>query len=704
MASIDRTVAVPAVISVALVAILNLPAVQGVFADLDDWTHLETAVGIVRGDVEAWKHVLFANQGVAASRPLPYLLWAANYLLFGFEPTGYFVTNWLLHVGLAAAVFALGNRLGGPWVGAVAAVLVGLSGSSNQPVYYLSGRDDQLANLLFVLGMLAWQSGRTRWGARWGTVGIFVCGVLCKITALALPLILLVDDVLVDGRDALKPRRLLARYAPFVGVVLGAVVVLMISTGVSNPMALLTPEQRGGLAVGAGIDTFVARAAQGSLLPLFAKQGGVHTLFFELPRLAAFGVAFLGVLRWGALDGRVLLLGLAWTLVNFVMPYPFIVMDSYRVQDSGRYLQLPLIGFGLVVASLCGRRPLQDVGGLAGPAVILGTAIGFAAIVTPSLGRPHFDSRTLLRSLSAVSQDLPDGGRILVGVKRMDHGFTSLAASSLLFEMVPTLEEKPHWFLEGGDTLYRNTRVARSYEYGRYEVVDGDFDLSRVDTSKDQLLVDVMTPSGLDFARVVVPPEAFGGTTTQALPRWSFRDGDAQGWMWHGVPMAMFRTPLTDASRRRVEPPGRAGVGLELYSDQFLAPAVIHRMLQASPGRPPHLVSPPVAIEPHQACGLTIKLTLPDRVEPSYAESDFLVPSRRVALLGWSESEELGDPLERFVVLPLSEWPGPQTATVRLDNAPSWLSSGTVRRLFVVPANVRGPVDVHSLVFLPCTE
>ena len=703
MLRVDRTVALPAALSVALVAVLNLPALQGVFADLDDWTHLETAVGIARGDGAAWQHVFLANQGVAASRPLPYLLWTANFALFGFEPMGYFATNWLLHVLLAVAVFALGNRLAGPWAGATAAVLVGLSGSSNQPVYYLSGRDDQLANLAFVCGVLAWQQGRSRWGPRGGTVLIFVAGLLCKITALALPLVLLVDDVATEGRAALHPRRLAARYAPFVGVVLVAVLVLMISTGVSNPMALLTPEQRGGLAVGAGIDAFVARAATGTLLPLFAKQGGLHTIALELPRLAAFALAIGLALRLRSVHGRLLALGGAWMAINFVMPYPFIVMDSYRVQDSGRYLQLPLIGFALVVAALCARRP-REPGGWAGPAVVLGTALGFAAIVTPSLGRPFFDARPFLRSLAAVASELPDGGRILVGVKRMDHGYTSLAASSLLYEMVPGLRDKPYFFLEGGDTLYRNTRVARSYEYGRYEVVDGDFDLSRVDTSRDQLLVDVATDGDLDFARVVLPPAAFDGHTTDPLPRWSFRDGGDQGWMWHGVPMAMFAVPPSRAERRRAPPPARQGVGLELYSDRFVAPAVIHRMLRASPGRPPHLVSPPLSLRAQQACGFALKLTLPDRVEPSYAESDFLVPSRRFALLGWSESEELGDPLERFVVLPLSEWPGPQTATVRLDNAPTWLSSGTIRRLFVVPANVRGPVDLHSMVFLPCEE
>ena len=689
-------------LSLLLVAAGNLPAVFGVFADLDDWTHLEAAVGLVRGDGQAWRQVLLGSQGVASARPAGHLLWAGNYLAFGFAPMGYFATNLLLHVALSAAVFGLVWRLSAsPWASAVAAVTVGLSAASNQPVYYLSGRDDQLANLAFVGAFWLWQGGRDTLRGRLGAAGLLAIGAACKITIVALPAVLLIDDLLRDGRSALHPRRLLARYGALGVVLLALALVFGGVLGTANPSDLLTPEQRGGLLAGAPLGLFVQRVAQATLLPLFAKQGSFGVMPLELLRLVGLSFGALVLLRMRG-HRRLAALGLGWMVVNLALPLPFVVMDSFRIQDSGRYLQLPMIGFALLAAAASARLASDRLSRWAGPCIVVGTAAGFFAVVTPSLGTNHADSRAFVRALESAAEGLPSGGRLLVGIKRMDQGLTSLASSSLLLEMAPTLPGKPFVFLEGGESLHRNTSTERSYGYGRYEVVDDRLRLAELDTAgADRLVVD--GPDGA-WSRVELAPGLLAGAGERGLPRWSFRGGDPQGWMWRAIPPRLLRRPPRPGARLDRIAPAKEGAGLQLFNDRYIAPGVLARTMRAGFGAPTHIESPPVAIEARRACRLSLSLVLPDRVEPSYAESDFLVPSRRFALLGFSAEGVPLDPLEHFLVVPLSEWAGPQTVSVRLDNAPTWLATGTVRRLALVPSNVRGPVDLHSVVFHPCEE
>ena len=61
-------------------------------------------------------------------RPMPHLMWLANYYIWGFNFRGYqliFIALWL---GIVALVYTLGSRLGGRGAGATAAALVGLHG------------------------------------------------------------------------------------------------------------------------------------------------------------------------------------------------------------------------------------------------------------------------------------------------------------------------------------------------------------------------------------------------------------------------------------------------------------------------------------------------------------------------------------------------------------------------------------------------
>ncbi len=688
-------------LALGVVAFANLPVLGRDFADLDDWTHIGTSLGLLRGDPAAWNHVLLGRTGVASVRPGSAIAWAANVAVFGFRPLGYFATNLALHVALAGGVFALVHRIGrAPWAAAVAATAVGLSAATHQPVYYLSGRDDLLANGAFVAAVLLWQGGRDRWSGRVGVALIYGLGALCKPTILPLPLLLLLDDGLRDGRAAFSPRRLLGRYGPLLLVAGALVAALSGVLGTTNPGSLFTPEQRDGLAAGRGLGRFAGRVAGSLLLPLFAKEGGVSALVFDAPRVLLLVAAVLSLRRRGV-HGRLLILGLGWLLANLAMPLPFVVMESWRAQDAGRYLQLPLIGFGLMTASLLVRPPTGRWTRVLAPALVLVTLLPFLMRVTPTLGDSGAGTRQFVRALQQASTDVPADGRVIVAMRGPDHGLASLAASFLLEEQVPSLPGKPYLFLEGSRRLHRNTQRGATYDYARFTALRDDFALRELDAENGDRLVAAQPGGG--WAQVVLDPRIFGGGVG-AAPAWDFARAGAEGWTWRGVPNSMLRGVPRDGRTPVVPAPSQPGVGVELYVDGYLPPAVLDRAMGHLRQQPTHLLSPPLDLQPTAICGLTLSLTLPDRVEPSYAEGDFLVPSRRFALLGWSEGEGVPDaPFERYLVVPLSEWAGPQSVTVALDNSPGWLATGRVRRLALLPANVPGPVDVGSLVFMPCS-
>ena len=681
---------------VGAVVALNAPALLGGFSDPDDFAHLEAGLGIARGDGAAWLQVLSPAKGVTAMRPLPWLLWGGNAMFFGLEPLGYYAVNLGLHALLAALVYLVGFELSRSRGAAlVAGALVGLAPATNQAVYYLAGRDDQLANLAFVGGFLLWQRGRAHASGRWLTALVLLLGLLCKLTVATLPALLLVDEWARRGGRHARPRRWVD-FVPFLVAFAAYGGLLFASWGHANPASLLTPEQRADIGHVGG---FASHVAQAALVPLVAKHGGMGMLRFELPRILGYGLLFGALAVNRGPHRRLAVVGGVWLLLNLIIPYPWVVVDSFRAQDSGRYLQLPLIGWGLLVASACVHEGASRVARAAAPVTLAAVALSFAGGVTPGLGAGRAPTDAFVRALRSASIDLPSDGRVVVGVSRLDHGITSLGASSLLDELVPELPARPFYFVEGQTTLWQDTRTERSYEYGRYEAVDPAFRIADLQPGLDRLIVDTTVNGETAWAAVQLPVRPTPGKATVG---WDFRGGDALGWQWRFVPRHLYRDPPRDPRARVASAPASVGVGLELWNDRFIPPGVLGRLVGTGRQWPPHVVSPTVRIAPRSTCGLELVFQLSDRVIESGSEAAFLVPSERFALVAWTADEDFDRLFDRFLLVPLSAWPGQQTATVRLDNSPSWLGSPTVRRLAVVPSNVPGAVDLLSVKLSPC--
>jgi hypothetical protein len=150
--------------------------------------------------------------------PVTWMTYALDRALWDLAAPGYHLTNLLVHVGTAIAVYALARRLlrhalgaGRPdtdghalEVGAaVAALAFALHPLRAEPVAWLSARDVVLGGLLFVLSVLCYVAGWDRRGAAgrvpmaWllGSAALFAAALLSRATAVVLPAVLVALDV-----------------------------------------------------------------------------------------------------------------------------------------------------------------------------------------------------------------------------------------------------------------------------------------------------------------------------------------------------------------------------------------------------------------------------------------------------------------------------------------------------------------------------
>ena len=130
-------------------------------------------------------------------RPILLSTYALNYAIGGYGLVGYHVVNWLLHLGCALWVYALGRRLHGQWSAALFGALVfALHPLATEPVNYISSRSESLAAFFYLaslFGYVCWRLGAGRWF--WLlSVAAFACGLLSKSVTIVLPVALWVYE------------------------------------------------------------------------------------------------------------------------------------------------------------------------------------------------------------------------------------------------------------------------------------------------------------------------------------------------------------------------------------------------------------------------------------------------------------------------------------------------------------------------------
>ena len=195
----------PAAVLVLLTLLAYVPAMQGGFVwDDDDYVTANRTLRTVDGLGRIW-----AEPGaVPQYYPLTFTSLWLEYRLWGLSPTGYHVTNVLLHAVGAVLLFAVLRILAvpGAWL---AAAIFAVHPVHVESVAWITERKNVLSGVFYLGAALAYLRSADTNGAApwwrpgyWVALGLFVCALLSKTVACTLPAALLLVRWWKRGRIA----------------------------------------------------------------------------------------------------------------------------------------------------------------------------------------------------------------------------------------------------------------------------------------------------------------------------------------------------------------------------------------------------------------------------------------------------------------------------------------------------------------------
>jgi Flp pilus assembly protein TadD len=157
-----------------------------------------------------------AGDGSPYYRPLSILTFMLDYHLWGRDPFGYHLENLLLHGLVAVLVFLLADVVFGDRVLAwLTAMLFAVHPVHSESVSFVSARNNLLCLALSLASLLAlWRSRSGGWRWASGSLALFFLSLLCKESAVAIPLLLAALALFArDPRLAAKNPILVAFFA-----------------------------------------------------------------------------------------------------------------------------------------------------------------------------------------------------------------------------------------------------------------------------------------------------------------------------------------------------------------------------------------------------------------------------------------------------------------------------------------------------------
>ena len=197
----------------AVVFILFASTLSFDFLDWDDMVNIVHNHHLARLGKADFRWFL-TSSAVSDFKPLVWLSYVADRLVWGLRPAGFRLTNILLHAANAVWVYVLGVQLlglsGGVGgrarlyrvVACVAALLFALHPQRIESVVWISERKDVLHAFFYLAALSLYVKGpganRLRWVVRWTVLGM--AAMLSKSMAVTLPVVLLLADGLLGNR------------------------------------------------------------------------------------------------------------------------------------------------------------------------------------------------------------------------------------------------------------------------------------------------------------------------------------------------------------------------------------------------------------------------------------------------------------------------------------------------------------------------
>lgn len=357
------------------------PAFHADFIRWDD-THYVTKNDLLRspnGLKEIWTPL---GGKLPQYYPLTFTSYWIEYQFWQLGPTGYHVTNVVLHAANSVLVLALLRALGGSlWLAVGAAGVFALHPVQVESVIWVAERKNTLSGFFFLLAFLLYLRHRrsNRWGPYAACLLVFLCALLSKTQTVSLPVIIAATDWLLLRRGPLRRADVTAvvtRVAPM--LVLGLISAWM-TTAVERQMTsswvqlptLLQRAPIAGTALWYYVATFLAPFDIAPIVPKWVVSPtdpkwwvGPLAWAVVIPLSIRWSARVPALVLWGAIEFAVALLpGIG--LVPFAYQhYSYVAM---------RFLYLSCIGGGVVVAVVAerlagsghtGRRLAAAAGGL----------------------------------------------------------------------------------------------------------------------------------------------------------------------------------------------------------------------------------------------------------------------------------------------------------------------------------------------------
>ena len=297
-------------------------------------------------------------------RPLFTAYMTLGYKLFGLWEPGWHLLSLTVHAAATVLVFYLLKRLSGNVaIAAGAALLFAVHPAHVESVAWVSGVPDPLAALFFIPALIWFARHRQEGGRKWLalSVGAYALSLLCKETAIVLPLVVAVWDATRDAAELLGSRLkhaalACAPYLAVAGLYLLARLSVLGAVSWTHPLMAGVPQSSILLTVPGVLASYfqhlvapfylsfqygtrIVRDASDArfLLPLLVLVALAAALWVFRRRLTAEHLTAL------ALVGAPLL-----PVLNLKALHP-----DYMVQD--RYLYLPSIGLCWLAALACAR-------------------------------------------------------------------------------------------------------------------------------------------------------------------------------------------------------------------------------------------------------------------------------------------------------------------------------------------------------------
>jgi tetratricopeptide (TPR) repeat protein len=344
--------------------------------------------------------------------PLKVLSLALDYQVWGLDPTGYHLTNLLLHIANAIAIYWLVLRLGeSPPFAFSAALLWALHPVQAESVAWISERKNVLSTLFFLLAFHTYLAGSARPRVRTYLLlfVLFGAALLSKVNTIVLPALALCYEIVWHGRVR-------ARDVAVAGALLAVGVAVAWVNLHGNPSHGVA-YHGGSLAVTMRTSsTTISRYLWNSVAPFdlsYYYEVPLRASWWDPPvaRAVVLIAGLVALTLWLAWRRRPDAFWLAWfgitlsPMLNLV-PFPALMND--------RYLYMPVLGI-LVPALRLGGRLLDRVrAGAAAPFAVGGIACGFALLTYQRV--PVFQNELSLWADGGlktcyISADQPYGAR-----------------------------------------------------------------------------------------------------------------------------------------------------------------------------------------------------------------------------------------------------------------------------------------------------